>query len=424
MKENTHGIRTHTLGTSILTLLFIICFLLNSGYAFILVDDRLTLASLPICVIVTFFMWGIKKQYVYKRFYTNPLVILSVAIFVVMLVHFDFGAWGSYARQIFVLLTAVMFAMSVPYTVFARVFIRFMKLVTVVAIIVWVIINVLHITLSFPIITGNSDSYYNQYYCGFLVFVNTYSTMRLMGPFWEPGVYASMTVIALLLQPSLTDSPKETSRFTTIILVVGLLLSFSTAGYILMIAVLIMRAIQKCGRKFSPLISVCLFAVLLFVLLFAEDLILLLADWMPTVFGKMTSNSLSLTTRLNGPLVDLSIFIQEPLLGVGMSQYQALWPVVALQLGVESRTSTITYFLANYGIFGILYFVSLLKATLLQKNSTLLVRLFLLGILAAILTKEPQYVNLLTCTVIAYLLRGEFFTTGVWRESLEHRREI
>mgnify|MGYP007045038342 FL=1 len=48
----------------LITFFFIFCFLMNSGYCFVLQDDSITLISLALCTIISVFVFGLlKKQF-------------------------------------------------------------------------------------------------------------------------------------------------------------------------------------------------------------------------------------------------------------------------------------------------------------------------------------------------------------------------
>lgn len=385
---------------------FMICFLLNSGYAYNLVSDIPTLISLFICSVVILVLFGFKKGIMFKySFWSNPYIVLCVFITLSMIINADFNSWGSYFRQISILVLAVLFCKGTKVEKFTKIFLNFMVFVTTISITMWVVINIFNIRPPLPIMTINSDvSYYKDYYNGGLFFINTYSTARLMGPFWEPGIYASMTILALLLQEIVKlNLSIRRKKINTIILVIGIILSFSTAGYMLLLILFVIKTLTKVNGKNATIIILLLIVVLLVMLIYSDEILNLLNNWLPNVFGKLTFESNSKLTRINGPLIDLKIFMNNPIFGAGMTDYQLQWPHYAGLMNVESRTSTITYFLANYGIPGILYLFAILRGVFRQKNFSLVIRMCILVIIVSILSKEPHYINLLTNIIITYL---------------------
>ena len=385
---------------------------MNSGYCFVLQDDSITLISLALCTIISVFVFGLlKKQFFDIKFWIHPFTLLSIAIFFVMLINFDFNIWGSYFRQISIILIAVFFSKCIDFSKFKITFLNFMLVVSIVSLIAWIIFNVFNWNLPLPIINSTWEkAYYTEYSNGLLFFIYKHQPERLMGPFWEPGLYASMSIIALLLngkKVKIFTSFKQ--RLIDIILSVCILLTMSTAGYILLLIVFCIRILQNVKKK--SVLFIVLFTLLIISLIlltiFIDDIILYLSQLSPKIFGKLTFESLSKTTRLNGPIVDMSIFFQSPICGVGMKTYLQEWPTFAHLYNGESRTSTITYFLANYGMLGILYVFTLLRGVFKQKGIDITVKTLILIVFISILSKEPHYFNLLSCTVIAYIYHDD-----------------
>lgn len=389
---------------SIAALFFTICFLLNSGYLLVIQNDLYTLIALIICGISVFIYWGVeKKEFTKKEFWIHPFTILSIWILLSIVLHFEFINWGAYFRQIFILVIAVLFATNVDFNKFIAIFLKFMTVVTIIAILVWLITNLFGISLSLPVVNSTWEkSYFTEYKNGIIFFIYIHQPEKLMGPFWEPGLYASIALIGILLNgiPIDTNRPKKT--LTDIALSIGILLSFSTAGYILLIVVYIVRYLQHTSKKISILSTFLLAAVIVLLFIFQDRIISFLVTIAPNVFGKLTFENFSKSTRINGPLVDLAIYTDSPVIGAGMQSYLKKWPVFAQLLSVESRTSTLTYFIAVYGVPGGIYGFTIINSILHQKNTQLAVKIFVLIFFLCIVSKEPHYFNLFTCTVIAY----------------------
>lgn len=400
-------IKKSRIHNSIILLFFLICILFNSGYGYNLVVDSLALYSLFALAVIVFIRYGIqKKDFLRIKFWKNPLAVLGVGVLLIMIFHFDFNSWGSYIRQFLILFIALLLARNISFRKFTSVFVSFMVIVTTVSILAWFIVNILGLGLPLPIMKSSAENiYYNTYYNGFLFFINTYTPIRLMGPFWEPGVYSSMAIFALILYDGGDlEIDHRKSILTTVLLSLGIILSFSTAGYILLVLTFTIKYIEKSGYKVRIIATTILFISACVLLLYSNQILLLLSTWLPNLFGKLVNEgSRSRSTRLFGPLLDLRIFSNNIVLGAGMTKYIMQWPQLAKLMDVESRTSTITYFLANYGIIGGIYIFTVIRGILRQKKMLISMRIILLIILVAILSKEPHYVNLLTTIILVYL---------------------
>lgn len=387
------------------TLFIVICIVLNSAYCYVLYDDKLTILSLFLlsCVMIPYYLF-LKKNIIQKRFWIHAFTILNVAIAITFMVKFDYKIWGSYIRQILILLLAVLIAQNIKFSIFKKNFINLMYIITLISIVVWILVNVFSITLPLPTFHSSWDkAYFTEYYNGIIFFVYSHQPYRLMGPFWEAGIYASFAIIALILNNEYSKiNLIARKKIINCVLVIGIILSFSTAGYILLLILFVVRFLNK-YKKISNLLFILIIVCVFLLFVFNNQIINYLAEVLPNVFGKLASDSsLSKSTRINGHLVDLLIFKNYPLFGAGIKGYQALWDINADALMVESRTSTITYFLANFGVLGALYGYTIVKGVIQQKGISYKSKIFLMIIIIFIVSKEPHYFNLLSCILISY----------------------
>jgi hypothetical protein len=234
------------------------------------------------------------------------------------------------------------------------------------------------------------------------VFANVNEPLRMMGPFWEPGIFASALCVTLFFIHYYDVFQKK--GLITLVLILGIIFTFSTAGYLLFSILVAVKVINS--QKGKGAIGISLLFVLFFILLFvySDKIILYLATINPNMFAKMTFRSNSMTTRIMGPFIDLKLFAMNPFWGCGMKNYNLTWPEIAiLYSNVVARTSTITFFLANFGVSGILYFYVLVKAIVKQDRLLILSKILLLFFFIALLSKEPNYFNLLINICILYL---------------------
>lgn len=394
--------------SSLISILLIVCFLLNSGYCFVLKSDFYTLGSLFIlgCIIIGYYGF-IKKRFLTFKFIRHPFTMFVIFIFLSMFLHFELNIFGTYFRQIFVLLIAILIAQNIPFDKFIKTFINFMFIVTLISIVVWILINVFSLSLHLPVFHSEWEkAVFTEYQNGLLFFVHSHQPYKLMGPFWEPGLYASMAILAFLFLNKKIYTKKQV-KLIALTLIIGIVLSFSTAGYLLLIVTMITKILMYSDKKISLFLFAIIFFSLILVVVYSDEILNYLATIMPNIFGKMVNGSISKSTRINGPLVDLSIYIKKPIFGAGYIKYLNEWPILASLLDVESRTSTITYFIAIFGVFGILYLFTIIKGILSQKYISIYIKLFILFIFVSIVTKEPHYVNLLTVTIIAYLAQDK-----------------
>ena len=388
-----------------------IAIVLNASYAYCLVSDTWSLIALFTCFVVCFVSYFINRG-VYKNalFYTSPIVILSFIVAISIVFHADYNSWGSYAHQFIVLFLGAILAFSIPVKKFAKYFVQFMTFITVIAIIMWIIVNVGKMALPLPIMTSKGGGYYPDYYNGIIFFMNTAHTLRVQGLFWEAGIYAATCVLALFFIEYIREETKR-RKIKITLFIIGIILSMSTTGYILLVFYVVFQ-IVKFRQGYISIIVSCIIAIpLILGVLFQDQLITNLSLLFPEVFGKLTYENYSLSTRVMGPLLDLEIMKQNIVIGVGMTNYIELWPTYASQMAVESRTSTITYFLANFGFMGIMYFVAIIKAAINQKYMSAAGKIILFIVFASIVTSEPNYFNLLLTVCLVYCCKDSLLNT-------------
>ena len=391
----------------------VITLLLNSGFAYNLKSDLFTIIFLVVASLIFVFYFGIlKRKFLCKEFLTSPFFLLSVFIFITFLVNFDFDSWGRYTRQILVLIFSILFVMEIDIRTFSKVFVDFIMFVTLHSLLILILVNFMSYVPPHFIMEGaagvEENVYYNVYYNFVFSYLNIYHTTRLIGPFWEAGVFATMLIYALILDENINVySSKIRKKFNTIIFSIAILLTISTAGYILLVIFFVYKILKNSKGNTTKFLNFIIILCSFFSLVFYEEIILLLANIFPRVFNKLTFDSVSKITRLYGPLVDFSVFSKRPIFGVGITSYQELWPYFSEKFHVESRTSTITYFIANFGIPGIKYFITVLTGSLKNKKIILTCRLLIFLIISSILMKEPHYLNLTTTIIIMYMYSGK-----------------
>lgn len=380
-----------------------LCILLNSSYAYVLVSDTLSLTALFLLSIFCGLYLLIKKSsFKIGYFLKQPFFYLSIIVIVLMLFDGKIQSWGAYIHIVLVLLVSIYLCTNIDYSVFAKNTIRLMAFMTIISIALWVYVNVLGISPSLPLIKGASNGYYSTYYNLGIVFMNTFHTSKIMGAFWEPGIYAATSILTLVMLEDLKISRRKYNMFR-ILFIVGILLSFSTTGYFCLSVYFVYSLINKqTNKKRAYILSFLILMMGLIFVLFWNNILEILVSILPTVFGKLTYDNASLLTRTSGPLLDLTIMKNNIIFGVGMSNYNILWTDIAKSMFVESRTSTITFYLANFGILGILYFAQIIKISK-NRNMNSLANGLLVIIFIIIVSTEPNYFNVFTAMTIVYL---------------------
>ena len=379
----------------VVSAIMVIVIILNSSYAYNTVDDTIAVLFLGIASLIMFF-WGIGK-WKSVDLWQFFAMILIFGLVISMLVNGEILQLYSYGRQICVTLFAMVFVNKIRFDGFRRCYLRVLDLLCAISLIYLLIYNTLGKVSIF--------SYANPNYVIFdsigLVVIQRQNPLRVCGPFWESGIFASFIVIGMIYEIYSTNSTTKLSRM--LLYIFSIIMTQSTAGYFLGILALLLWYISKSSGRISLMRKFLVYAGVVLCFVFSTSLIDIAANALPDIFGKMTFESISMSTRISNPIIDLSLWMSSPIFGLGIRRYNQLWDGVAVNFIVGSRTSTATYFPAIIGVFGFTYIALILRGGIFQKKISVTERFILIAIVFAIITKEPHNLNLLMFIIIFYL---------------------
>jgi|SaaInlStandDraft_6_1057023.scaffolds.fasta_scaffold30062_2 hypothetical protein len=179
-----------------------------------------------------------------------------------------------------------------------------------------------------------------------------FTDFRNSGPFWEPGGFASYLVIAILLN---TIRSNRINQKINYILVIGVLTTFSTAGYIALFILfsgyyLIMNRLSN---------KILLFILIFFSISLYNELSFLKVK----INNNITIAESSTSSRFGSALADYNLFIESPIVGWGRGPNRFGVNNSSYFSQAEHRNNGVFVLLATYGIIGlslfyILYFKS------------------------------------------------------------------
>ncbi len=237
-----------------------------------------------------------------------------------------------------------------------------------------------------------------------LLFYNIWTTefTRNCGPFWEPSIYAAYLTFALIIK-CFWLKHGNTYRRDCIILILTIISTASTGGYILLMFVACMLLWKK-GKK-SIIAAVITIIGVTVMVVFGQSIM----DWLLTInydiFIKIADFKTigTTTTRFVSFWSNLAIWAEHPFLGVGLADidsHYSFWKVI---IGTKelnaAQTSTSTMFLAAFGILGIYHTYAWLKVTAIAKQLSFMQKVLFGVIIFFILNQTPHisfiYTNLL-----------------------------
>lgn len=257
----------------------------------------------------------------------------------------------------------------------------------------------------------NSDGKLYEKYQGFLIYFKT-SDHRNYGAFWEPGIYATNIIVALLLMPYVRNRKKAWLKYT--ILIAAVITTASSAGYVLLFLALICNILNKFEINTSgdriKLVLIIILATLLFYSYMNLEAIL---NWLGltdnSIYSKLLSageseRALSIATNWNA-------FLESPLIGHGFSgltNSNAYQEVLSKKLVLDTATSF--RLLAAMGVSGILFSMMLIYGIAKQNRLAWYTRIMLCCIALVIVNKEAHDSFMLSWCLIQYLNERETLT--------------
>lgn len=383
---------------NIVFLFAMISLLYNSGSFWISCNDTLGIVLLLISMI---FIIVLQKPVCKKEIIVFAVICIGILINVFL--TDNVVALGTNIRLMVIILFAILFTSLFTYQEFIPKYINAIIFLTIIAIIVHVLVNYFNINSwlkYFPVLTNTNG--FQAYNC-ILFCIYTGYQKRLMSIFWEPSIYSTMALIALFLE---LFFKKRFCAWKVVILVLGILFSQSTGGYLLLAYLGISFLITKSENIYFQSIVFFIVSVAMIVAYQYKDVILAyLIRLNPMVFSKLdiSLQKVSLIERADSGLINLTIFKNHFITGVGFGKVEEEFHA----LGGGAETSTITYFLAAYGILGITYTVFYVTAFLKQRTLTLLIRIFLLIFFTIILLKEPYWFIVIVWIIFMYFFKDQ-----------------
>ena len=241
-----------------------------------------------------------------------------------------------------------------------------------------------------------------KYRFGLLYSYNMAIPKRCSGFFWEPGLLASFAAFAIILD--LLYRKDKFRIYRIILCFVVILVSTSSAGYVLfgLCVVIIICSLDKkesilaIDNFISKLVSFCVFAFSIIVVLNIDAIIRSLVKIFNSEYlMKLSSDKVMNTARVLAIWHNIDLFCSSPLVGVGKS-------VADNKMMYVADSSTSTYLLSIFGIFGVLYTVRIVSAALKIKGN-LYLRIAILILLLVIVNKEPHTRFIFTWCLILYM---------------------
>lgn len=284
-----------------------------------------------------------------------------------------------------------------------RAFVSIMCVTSFFSLCLWILTNIAKIDLPVPVFENVNGVHYKT--LGIVSqFVEPYiQHSNSMGFFWECGVFASYLLLAIVVEFLLSE---KVSKLRLVLLTITLLTTGSTAGYLLLPLAISFGFLRRSGKA-GVVVSVCLLAFTLIVLLNYSSIVDTLAGLNPSLFGKLAdTDAVTRLTRLQSPGICWELFLQNPLFGLGYGDALGAYAAYTISSStVDSLTTTSFFQLAAFGVAGFAIWFVTLFSVFGTHRASFSASLILTFLLVAILNKEPH-----TSSCLTYLLIFSFLS--------------
>lgn len=374
-----------------------------SGSAFYIVSSTTTKIIFLFIMFVGIFLYNFHYKLKFTlRLDSSSLFLLFIVLGMSLsqILYWNNNPILEYIMFLFRILLAYYLSKKIKRSVFSKNFCFLMGVIVIVSIFVHFLIQFNIPVPNYTFIGANGLIHHS-------IGVSTWNEPfnELCGPFWEKGVFCSVMLYTIILESYFTN--EKPRKWIIVSMIIGIILSASTAGYLLLFIVIYIWFIKT--KKNASFIDLITIVAIIFLIVFSDEILLILNDINPKIFGKIVDQTLSTQTRLNSPLVCLLIFLKNPITGFGRNYAIDIYNSYKVFFRMDSLTSTSAYMLSSFGIFGLSYTWFLFRGVFNQKNFSKLFRILMFLLLFLIVNKEPHTSIFLTYVIMFYLNQKEEF---------------
>lgn len=325
--------------------------------------------------------------------YTGTLLLFILLIFLTCITSMD-GNYGSYFLNLFTISSAFAITYLYNFHEFSKYYLKFMKIITVISLIGYTLANSQILVNHLPLLSNLNGVCYRV---GLIFNYIDIIPERNCGIFWEPGLFASYLILALILE----ITKKKINIINISIFLLGLLTAHSSAGYVLLVMVILLFFANKFNSNHNTYcVPQIICAVIITLLaLNVEIFIRIFSLENNEYFTKLLPENLLNSSRFLAISHNLNIFLDNPFFGAGVTNLAETSMYVA-------DTSTSTYLLALYGLLGGVYSVLWIIGIFTQVNLNINSKIIISLIFLSILNKEPHLNIMLSWCLLFWLIKS------------------
>ena len=346
-----------------------------------------------------------------NKFFKNLdlyLVAIPIILFIGLLVYYYFSGNQLFtlAHYILLIVFGFSFAMVVPFKTFARYYNKTVLFLGLFSFIVFIIMLFAGDTpfFSSTFMSGNDACY--RSFLG-LYFRIDVGNPRNYGPFWEPGIFSLMLIIAIVFELSLNKKPNFVNL---IIYVATIATTFSTSALLLLPFCIPLYFAFHNNKKWF-------WITLPMAIVFSAGIIILGEPSLNIPFFSQTFSKLfssgngSFKTRILSPIYGLYLGGKSYGLGFGPNVFDAKYEVLLL-LGNDKpieQTSTIGWIAGSFGVVGLFFIIAALVSMFyyFKNKYNIMSAIFILVYSMIIINCEPMYAFSIFWIIFMYPLAGD-----------------
>lgn len=373
----------------------IISLILCSGHAFQSIFH--SISYIPLVIALLFIVPII---YVYLKNNLNILLV-SFLIFLIMISSTAIVYMGQSFIYYLFFVCEIIFAFGIvliyEFKDFVNVFLKIMVFISIIGLLGYILLNNTTLLNNLPLLTNvNGWDYRTAVLFNYITMV----PQRNCGMFWEPGIFATFLIYAIVFELVFKKGKPIVLRL--ILFAVCLYTTNSSAGYVLAFICVMILMVNKDKIKSKNLLFFFFASVLYFgLLVLIVNIPIIIQNTAlinnPTL-RKLLYENLSETTRTLAFSFNIKVFLQYPIFGAGVD-------FVRQNMIKVADTSTSTHLLSIYGIQALSYTFLWMYAILKNKRKNIFVNFSILFIIMAIVNKEPHSGIIFTWCVLFYLLK-------------------
>ena len=394
----------------IITLILIFC----SGYYYSTMDNASTISIGLIWIGSAILLWkSIKSHKIHMK--KNAAIFSLFYIIVVVFTSFvNFNIGLICIKQVSFIVFTLLITNFYEWKKFKDSYIKVMLLIVIFAFLGYLIGNSNIVNMLPTIVNANGVKYISAIFFTIIQYDYGIISERMQGLFWEPGLLTTYSIIAILFLSKKDYSLKKYYLYLCIF-IAAIILSKSGAGLTLLPITIINKWLQdKNDIAKTSMKILILFLIALSIAFTSIGDRLIDNTWLNTyLFSKITNEeNISSKARIDSVKNDMEIAYNNLPFGVSIDMYASESSKSSFD---SSGTSTLTIYIASYGILGVLLVILLIKSLIILSKSLNcnffgFISTFFIFIM--ILSKEPHVGLLLMNCLFVYPFTGMCQTKG------------